>query len=98
MQSTVSKITVTIPNPLRQTLDEVVQGLNTTRSQVVREAIEQYLKDQKKQAIEEALRQGYLAMTEDDRDFHQQIAEEGMVTANEALRAALGDDEEKPWW
>ncbi len=98
MQSAVSKITVTIPNPLRQTLDEVVQRMNTTRSQVVRKAIEQYLKDQKKQAIEEALRQGYLAMTEDDRDFHQQIAEEGMVTANEALRAALGDDEEKPWW
>ncbi len=43
MPRAVSKITVTIPKALIQTLDEVVQQMNATRSQLVKEAIEQYL-------------------------------------------------------
>ena len=47
MTSAVSKITVTIPKTLIQTLDQIVQQMNVTRSQLVKAAIEQYLlKDQ----------------------------------------------------
>jgi hypothetical protein len=37
-------------------------------------------------------------MTEDERNFHLQIAEEGALTANEALYTTLGIEEEEPWW
>ena len=98
MPNTVSKITVTIPKALTQTLDAEVRQMNTTRSQLVKEAVEHYLGQKKKQAIDEALREGYLAMTEDERHFHLQIAEEGTLTANEALYTTLGSEEEEPWW
>jgi len=98
MPGAVSKITVTIPKDLSHTLDEEVQQMNTTRNQLVEKAIEQYLKQKRKQAIDEELRRGYLAMTEDERNFHIQIAEEGTLTANEALHTALESEEEEPWW
>jgi len=97
MPIAVSKITVTIPKELTHTIDEEVQQMNTTRSQLVREAIEQYLKQKKKQALDEELRRGYLAMTEDERNFHIQISEEGTLAANEAFRTTL-ESEEEPWW
>ena len=43
MPRAVSKITITIPKTLIQTLDEVVQQMNATRSQLIKEAIEHYL-------------------------------------------------------
>jgi CopG family transcriptional regulator/antitoxin EndoAI len=98
MPGAVSKITVTIPKELTHTLDEEVQQMNTTRSQFVREAIEQYLKQKRKQAIDEELRRGYLSMTEDERNFHIQIAEEGTLTANEAFYTTLESEDEEPWW
>ena len=98
MPSAVSKITVTIPKDLTHTLDEEVQQMNMTRSQLVKEAIEQYLKQKRKQAIDEELRRGYLSMTEDERNFHIQISEEGTLTANEALCTTLESEEEEPWW
>lgn len=98
MPSTVSKITVTIPKELTHTLDEEVQQMNTTRSQLVKKAIEQYLKQKRKQAIDEELRRGYLAMTEDEHNFHINISEEGILTANEALCTTLESEEEEPWW
>jgi len=72
--------------------------MNTTCSQFVRESIEQYLKQKRKQAIDEELRRGYSAMTEDERNFHIQIAEEVILTANEALCTTLESEEEEPWW
>jgi len=98
MSSTVSKITVTIPKELTHTLDEEVQQMNTTRSQLVKKAIEQYLKLKRKQAIDEELRRGYLAMTEDEHNFHINISEEGIPTANEALCTTLESEEEEAWW
>ncbi len=98
MPSAVSKITVTIPRELTEMLDEKVRQMGVTRSRLVSEAIEQYLKELRKKAIAEEMRRGYMEMSEEERKFHIRISEEGIPAENEALRIAVGDEEEEPWW
>jgi metal-responsive CopG/Arc/MetJ family transcriptional regulator len=51
MSIAVSKITVTIPKELSHTLDAEVRQMNTTRSQLVKEAIEHYLGQKKNELL-----------------------------------------------
>lgn len=98
MAQTATKLTVTVPREVASAVAEEARQPAIPVSEVVRAALALYLKRLQEAWIEEQLRQGYLAMTAEERRFHVDLAEEGLVAGNEALSSTLGGTEEEPWW
>jgi len=73
-----AKITVTIEEELVQEIDRTAKALKENRSCLVEEAIRTW----KKVKLEQELREGYLAMAEEDRA----TAEENLPVGYEALK------------
>ena len=68
------RITITLPPELLSALDEWAQRLNRRRSQVVREAIAEWLERQRRREFEALLAEGYQEMAE----HAAKMAEEGL--------------------
>lgn len=56
------RIMISIPDHLLREVDFVVAKENTNRSEVIRQAMRQYLVERKKKMIRDAMQRGYLEM------------------------------------
>lgn len=79
------KIIVSIPENLLQELDHLSAIESKNRSEMIREAINLYLGERRKQALKEQLRKGYIEMG----DINRAIAEEGFTAEHEAMESCL---------
>ena len=56
------RIMISLPDHLLREVDFVVAKENTNRSEIIRQAMRQYLVERKKKMIREAMQRGYLEM------------------------------------
>lgn len=56
------RIMISLPDHLLREVDYVAANENSNRSEVVRQAMKQYLVDRKKRLIRDAMQRGYLEM------------------------------------
>lgn len=75
------RVMITIPPSLLQEVDGMAVKANSSRSQLIREALEQYLEAHRRQELRELLKEGYLVHAE--RDLR--ICEEFATSDYEAL-------------
>jgi CopG family transcriptional regulator / antitoxin EndoAI len=66
--ATMQRVMITIPPRLLQQVEEMMTKTNSSRSQLIREALEQYLETQRLQELRALLKEGYLYHAE--RDLH----------------------------
>ncbi len=71
--SQTKRIMISLPNRLLEEVDRVVQEENGNRSQFVREAMQMYVLERKKQDLREKLKDGYQRMAA----LNLVLAEEG---------------------
>lgn len=74
------RIVVYLPTQLLEQVDDVVQRASTNRSQVIREAMRQYLTEQRKYEIRNLMQQGYMEMAR----INLRIASESFPLEQEA--------------
>ncbi|MGE5405212.1 MAG: CopG family ribbon-helix-helix protein [Candidatus Saccharibacteria bacterium] len=79
------KIIVSIPEQLLHDLDKMSAIEDKNRSEVIREAINLYLGERRKQALKEQLRKGYQEMG----DINKAIAEENFLVDNETYHKSV---------
>ncbi len=70
----VKRVMISLPHTLLQEVDGFVQKSSGNRSEFIREAMKLYLQEKKKQEIRESLRNGYIEMSEINRE----LADEGI--------------------
>lgn len=85
--TTMQRVMITIPPSLLQQVEEAAAKANFNRSQLIREALKQYLAAQRRQELHELLKEGYLYRAEENR----QLAQEFFVAEQEAW------DQNAPW-
>ncbi|HEU4962746.1 MAG TPA: ribbon-helix-helix protein, CopG family [Bacilli bacterium] len=71
---------VSVPNQLLQEVDGIVEMENRNRSELIREAMNLYLKERKKRYIQESMQKGYLEMAK----INLNIASEAFLAEEEA--------------
>ncbi len=81
------KVMITVPPTLLGQIDETVARLNTSRSALIRQAMEFFFAEQQRQELRELLKEGYLYRAEESR----QMAQEFFVAEKEAW------DRYAPW-
>lgn len=74
------KIVVNVSEKMLAEIDQLGGITSRNRSEVVREAIKQYLKEQRKRDLHEQMRKGYVEMG----DINKEIAEECFYGDHEA--------------
>lgn len=74
------RIVVYLPTQLAQQVDDLVQRVCTNRSELVREAMRQYLTEQRKYEIRSSMQQGYVEMAR----INLRIASEAFELEQEA--------------
>lgn len=62
--SQLKKVLVTIPDSLLAQVDSLAKGENINRSELVREAMKMYLRERKKQSLDEQMKKGYQEMAD----------------------------------
>ncbi len=72
---------ISLPNKLLKEFDVFVQKGNGNRSQFIREAMKLYIKEKRRQEIREQLRDGYIEMSEINRE----LAAEGLLCDAETM-------------
>lgn len=80
MLSKTKRIMVSVPNQLLQEVDGIVEKENRNRSELIREAMNLYLKERKKRYIRETMQKGYLEMAK----INLNIASEAFLAEEEA--------------
>jgi metal-responsive CopG/Arc/MetJ family transcriptional regulator len=55
-------------------VDEAVSKQKTNRSRLIRQALEQFLEEQRRQELRELLKEGYLVHAERDRSIAEEFA------------------------
>jgi len=71
---TMQRVMITMPPSLLQQIEESAARLNLTRSRLIRDAVEQYLAEQKRQELRELLKEGYLYHAERDLRICEEFA------------------------
>ncbi len=71
---TMQCVMITMPPSLLQQIEESAARLNLTRSRLIRDAVEQYLAEQKRQELRELLKEGYLYHAERDLRICEEFA------------------------
>ena len=71
----VKKVMISLPHKLLEEFDCFVQKGNGNRSQFIREAMKLYIEEKRRQEIRERLRNGYVEMSEINRE----LAAEGLL-------------------
>ena len=74
------KISVTLPDLLLEEVNVLASSLNRSRSELIRAALIQYLRDKKKTELKEQLKKGYLEMG----DINISIAENSLLSDESA--------------
>ncbi|MCU0500861.1 MAG: ribbon-helix-helix protein, CopG family [Anaerolineae bacterium] len=85
--TTMQRVMITIPPSLLQQIETMMTKTNSSRSQLIREALEQYLENQRRQELRELLKEGYLYRAEES----QRLAQEFFIAEQEAW------DQNAPW-
>jgi len=85
--TTMQRVMITIPPNLLQQVEEMAARAHFNRSQLIREALEQYLETQRLQELRELLKEGYLYRAEES----QRLAQEFFIAEQEAW------DQNAPW-
>ena len=78
--TTMQRVMITIPPSLLQQVEAMMTKTNSSRSQLIREALEQYLETQRLQELRELLKEGYLHRAEES----QRLAHEFFIAEQEA--------------
>ncbi|NLV91549.1 MAG: CopG family transcriptional regulator [Firmicutes bacterium] len=73
MSTSHKKVVISLPHHLLQEVDRLVQAEKLDRSQLVAEAMAQYLQEHKRARLREELKEGYIQMA----GINLQLAEEG---------------------
>jgi metal-responsive CopG/Arc/MetJ family transcriptional regulator len=81
------RVMITIPPSLLQQVEAMMTKTNSSRSQLIREALEQYLETQRLQELRELLKAGYLYRAEES----QRLAAEFFIAEQDAW------DQNAPW-
>jgi metal-responsive CopG/Arc/MetJ family transcriptional regulator len=81
------RVMFTAPSSLLERVDETVTRLETTRSSLIREALEQYLAEQRRRDLVERLEEGYRDRARESLEF----ADEFRTAEREAW------DRHAPW-
>jgi CopG family transcriptional regulator / antitoxin EndoAI len=71
---TMQRIMITVPPDLLQQIEEMAAKLNFNRSQFIREAVEAFLKEQRRRELRELLKEGYLANAKRDLRITEEFA------------------------
>ncbi|MGE5372113.1 MAG: CopG family ribbon-helix-helix protein [Solirubrobacterales bacterium] len=79
------KIIVSVPDTLLAELDRIGGVEKKNRSEMIREAIHQYLAERQKKVLREQLRKGYLEMG----DINRTLAEECCGLDHEAYESGI---------
>ncbi|NLB18837.1 MAG: ribbon-helix-helix protein, CopG family [Syntrophomonadaceae bacterium] len=79
------KIVVNVSEKMLAEIDQIGGITSRNRSEVVRDAIRLYLKEQRKRDLYEQMRKGYVEMG----DINRRIAEECFYGDHEALQSGL---------
>lgn len=93
-----AKLTVAVPREMAEAVDSAAEELSVTRSDVVRRALDAFLKEQERARLMEQFARGYAAMSAEERREQEAMAEEGFRGAEEALESVIGSEEEPEWW
>ena len=93
-----AKLTVAVPRRMAEAVDHAARERAITRSDVVRLAIDLFLREQEHERLVAEFAAGYAGMAAEERREYEAIAEEGVGGAQEALRSVIGSEEEEPWW
>ncbi len=72
MSSSTKRVMVSLPYQLLEEVDRLVQAEKRNRSQVVTEAMTQYLRERKREQLRRELKEGYIQMAR----INLQLAEE----------------------
>ena len=82
-----SKLTVTISGDVVDQIDEIARGKGAPRSQVMEEALRDWLRQTRKRAVEKDIEAYYLSLTEKDKKEDR----EWMKTAAESAKRTWDD-------
>jgi CopG family transcriptional regulator/antitoxin EndoAI len=74
------RVMFTIPPKLLEQVEKAAVKLNTSRSGLIRQALEHFLEEQRRQELQELLKEGYLYRAEESL----QLAEEFHIAEQEA--------------
>jgi CopG family transcriptional regulator/antitoxin EndoAI len=85
--TTMKRVMFTIPPSLLEQVEEAAAKLNTSRSALIRQALEHFLEEQRRQELRELLKEGYLYRAKESL----QLAEEFCTAEQEAW------DRYAPW-
>jgi CopG family transcriptional regulator/antitoxin EndoAI len=66
------KVAVDFPDPLFRETEQAAQELSTNRSSLIRSAVELFLRQRRRQKLEDAIAESFLA----NRDLDQQLVDE----------------------
>jgi CopG family transcriptional regulator/antitoxin EndoAI len=69
------KILITVPDSLLQEVDILVSNENTSRSELIREAMRLYIKERKKAEVKEKMKKGYQEMAQINLQFAEMCFE-----------------------
>ncbi|MBX6394535.1 MAG: ribbon-helix-helix protein, CopG family [Alicyclobacillaceae bacterium] len=78
--SETKRIMISVPSHLLQEVDGIAKRENSNRSEVIRQAMNWYLQERKKERIRESLRRGYVEMAK----INLYIASEAFFAEEEA--------------
>jgi CopG family transcriptional regulator / antitoxin EndoAI len=81
------KVMIAIPSELLEDMDSAKERLNQNRSEFIRHAIAEYLKQRKKKGFEELIAKGYM-----------ESAEEDSIIVEESIKAQLTATEKEWVW
>ena len=72
--ATMQRVMFTIPPSLLERVEEAAARLNTSRSDLIRRALEHFLEEQRRQELRELLKEGYLATAEESLRICEEFA------------------------
>ena len=72
--TTMKRVMFTIPPSLLEQVEKTAAKLNTSRSGLIRQALEHFLEEQRRQELRELLKEGYLANAERDLRICEEFA------------------------
>lgn len=72
--TTMQKVMITVPSVLLSQIDEAVTRLNTSRSALIRQAMEHFFAEHERQELRARLREGYLIHAERDLRICEEFA------------------------
>ena len=72
--TTMRRVMITIPPSLLEQVEEAAAKLNISRSGLIRQALEHFLEEQRRQELRELLKEGYLANAERDLRICEEFA------------------------